>query len=77
MDTSRFSPVAGSFTMAVEYSAMMDLPPRDIWAPMAVSAWPPVPEYWREPMDSLAHCPVRSTSREVLMDTWLSFWAMV
>ena len=77
LDTSRRSPVAGSFTIAVEYRAMMDFPFLDIWAPMAVSACPPVPENCREPMDSEAHWPVRSTSMEVLMEIWLSFWAMV
>ena len=46
----------------------MDLPFLDIWAPMAVSACPPVPEYCQEPMDSLAHCPVGSTSNVVLME---------
>ena len=43
---------------------------------MAVSAWPPVPENCREPRDSDAHWPVRSTSSAVLMDTWLSLREM-
>ena len=62
--------------MAVEYKQIKLRPPLEFCAPMAVSAWPPVPENCVDPIDSLAHWPVRSTSMVELIDTMLSFCAM-
>ena len=76
LDTSSFSPVCRLVTIAVEYRQMKLFPFLLFWAPTAVSVWPPVPENCMEPMDSLAHWPVISTSMEALMDTMLSLRPM-
>ncbi len=50
-------------------------PSKPATAPWAVSDCPPVPEYCWVPRDSLATWPVKSTMRQVLMETIREFWA--
>ncbi len=40
------------------------------------SSWPPIPEYCREPSESAATCPSRSTSSAPLIVTMSRFSAM-
>ena len=54
---------------------LLPRPSKPATAPCAVSDWPPVPEYWLVPMDSLATCPVKSTEMQVFTETIREFCA--
>ncbi len=53
------------------------MPPLERAAPRTKSSWPPTPLYSRVPMESAQTWPVRSTEMAELMQTILSFWAML